>query len=572
MILKKLHTIVYFLSLFFFLILHSCEKKTLNNPNKKHNTAEIDRLVDLGDKYFEESEYDSSYYYFNKAKSACDEKKDVSKIIYSISNLATIQQNQGDYSGSETTAMEAIPFLEKTTNPKYKWNIYTIMGINYLYVYDYENALYYYNKALNLKTDELRKSDIKNNIAAVFMEKEDYNTAIKILQPLTFKKEVLNNPESFSRVIDNLGYSYFKVGDSKAINYLNQSLKIRTQRKDDWGLISSYHNLSKFYQKNNPNLAIDYALITYGKATKLNNIEGRLLSLKLLIELNTGNKSKEYSLKYLHINDSINKVRQKAKNQFAKIKYDSKKEKDENQKLRAQKILQSEHQKKRNLILYLVVGTITIISVFITNLLLARNKREKIKASYNTEIRISKKLHDELANDVYQTMAFAETQDLSTNHNKEILISNLDTIYSRTRNISRENNAMQTGPLFISDLKEMMSGFNTQEVNVITNGMDSINWMALDSNKKIIIYRVIQELLVNMKKHSKCSLVVLTFKKIGNKLQIDYTDNGAGATLEQLNSRNGLQNVENRIQAIKGIITFDTKSNKGFKVQFIIPI
>jgi signal transduction histidine kinase len=205
-------------------------------------------------------------------------------------------------------------------------------------------------------------------------------------------------------------------------------------------------------------------------------------------------------------------------------------------------------------------------------MLLARNKREKIKASYNTEIRIAKKLHDELANDVYHTMAFAETQDLSTIHNKEILISNLDTIYSRTRNISRENNSMETGPLFITDLKEMMSGFNTQEVNVITNGMDSINWIVLDDNKKIIIYRVIQELLVNMKKHSQCSLVVLTFKKTGNKLEIDYTDNGLGATLEQLNSKNGLQNVENRIQAIKGIITFETKSNKGFKVQFIIPI
>ncbi len=75
-----------------------------------------------------------------------------------------------------------------------------------------------------------------------------------------------------------------------------------------------------------------------------------------------------------------------------------------------------------------------------------------------------------------------------------------------------------------------------------------------------------------MKKHSQCSLVVLTFKKTGNKLEIDYTDNGLGATLEQLNSKNGLQNVENRIQAIKGIITFETKSNKGFKVQFIIPI
>jgi signal transduction histidine kinase len=195
-----------------------------------------------------------------------------------------------------------------------------------------------------------------------------------------------------------------------------------------------------------------------------------------------------------------------------------------------------------------------------------------MKASYNTEIRIAKKLHDELANDVYHTMAFAETQDLSTTHNKEILISNLDTIYSRTRNIAREYNALETGPLFISDLKEMMSGFNTQEVHVITNGLDSINWLTIDRNKKIVLYRIIQELLVNMKKHSQCSLVALTFKKIANELQINYNDNGVGAVLEQIKSKNGLQNVENRIRAINGTITFDTKSNKGFKVQFIIPI
>jgi hypothetical protein len=61
-----------------------------------------------------------------------------------------------------------------------------------------------------------------------------------------------------------------------------------------------------------------------------------------------------------------------------------------------------------------------------------------------------------------------ETQDLSTTRNKEIL-SNLDTIYSRTRNISKENISVETGPAF--DFKEMMTDFNTHEVNVIANGL-----------------------------------------------------------------------------------------------------
>ena len=156
-----------------------------------------------------------------------------------------------------------------------------------------------------------------------------------------------------------------------------------------------------------------------------------------------------------------------------------------------------------------------MISIFISNFLVAKNKRERIKSSYNTEIRIAKKLHDKLANDVYHTMAFAETQDLSTNQNKEILLTNLDTIYSRTRNISKENSSIETGPQFVSNLKEMIAAFNSPTINVLINGIDTIEWMKI--NTKIVIYRVLQELLVNMKKHSKCSLAVLTLKKIENK-------------------------------------------------------
>jgi signal transduction histidine kinase len=202
----------------------------------------------------------------------------------------------------------------------------------------------------------------------------------------------------------------------------------------------------------------------------------------------------------------------------------------------------------------------------------AVNKKEKIQTTYETETRIAKKLHDELANDVYQTMAFAETQDLSSNQNKELLLTNLDTIYSRTRNISKENSSIDTGSQFVFGLKEMMSGFNTETVTILINGMDSINWIPLENNKKIIVYRVLQELLVNMKKHSQSSLVAISFKKNEKKLQIDYSDNGLGAAFDTIYSKNGLQNVENRILAINGTITFDTKPEKGFKTSFTIPL
>lgn len=573
MILRKLHLPIYILLLSLFLVFQSCEKKPQNNSPKKQDLTEVNRLLDIGHRLYENEQFDSSYYYYNKANSLAEIKKDTSRIIHSIGWMAQIRRDQGDYTGSEATAVEALPFLENNDKfPNGRWNIYNQLGNIYLFTFDNDNALYYFNKALIIKTDPIEKYGIRNNIALVYMAQEKYQDAIQILSLLTLKKEILEDPEAYSRILDNLGYCYYKVQNPKSLAYLNQSVKIRLQENNDRGLIGSYYHLFHYYKKSNLNLAAHYANLAYEKATKVHQVDDRLECLALLIQNSPDNKSKEFSALYLKINDSIDKVRLKAKNQFAKIRYDSTKEKNENLKLKAQTILQQEKQQNKNLLLYFVVAVIITMSIVVGNFLVAKNKREKIKSAYNTEIRIAKKLHDELANDVFHTMAFAETQDLSTNANKEILLSLLDTIYSRTRNISKENSSIEAGPLFTSNLKEMMSAFNSSAINVLINGIDTIDWPNVDNNTKITMYRVLQELLVNMKKHSHCSLAVIIFKKNENKLQIDYSDNGVGATIEELNLKNGLQNVENRIQSIKGTITFETKSDKGFKVHITFPI
>ena len=211
-----------------FLVLQSCHKKPILQPNRENSLAAIDHLIDLGDHYLEKANYDSAYYYHNKAKSLCDVKTDNTRIIYSLSRMSEIQQNQGDYSGSETTAIEAMPFLNTTMDPSYESSLYNLLGVVYMKLFDYDNALFYYKKALHLKIDAIRKLKIKHNIAVVYMAKHDYHRAIQILLPLTLRKEIQNDPAPYSKALDNLGFSYFKVGHPKGIEYLNQALKILT--------------------------------------------------------------------------------------------------------------------------------------------------------------------------------------------------------------------------------------------------------------------------------------------------------------------------------------------------------
>jgi hypothetical protein len=46
------------------------------------------------------------------------------------------------------------------------------------------------------------------------MEQQEYHKAIQIL---SFSSEVLNNTTTYSIVLDNLGYCYFKVSNQKRL-------------------------------------------------------------------------------------------------------------------------------------------------------------------------------------------------------------------------------------------------------------------------------------------------------------------------------------------------------------------
>jgi hypothetical protein len=76
--------------------------------------------------------------------------------------------------------------------------------------------LYYFNKALNLKTDQIDKASILNNIVLTYIAARIPHKAIQILSHLAQEKEVLNNTTTYSIVLDNLGY-YFKVSNQKRL-------------------------------------------------------------------------------------------------------------------------------------------------------------------------------------------------------------------------------------------------------------------------------------------------------------------------------------------------------------------
>ncbi|MBT8316042.1 MAG: hypothetical protein HKP59_00290, partial [Lutibacter sp.] len=189
------------------------------------------------------------------------------------------------------------------------------------------------------------------------------------------------------------------------------------------------------------------------------------------------------------------------------------------------------------------------------------HQQEKREEVYKTETRIAKKIHDEVANNVVNIMNKVQY----TEEPKRKLLDDLEKVYLLTRNISHENNTIETGEKFEHFLKTMLTNFNSDTTTIIVKDIHTVGLPKISPDKQIELYRVLQELMVNMRKHSEAKLVAITFKHNQNHFYINYSDNGIGLDMKDLRFKNGLSNVETRIKSINGTITFETSLNNGFK-------
>ncbi|MNK49517.1 Anaphase-promoting complex, cyclosome, subunit 3 [compost metagenome] len=567
--------------LFLLVIPTSCEKEIPAVKKRADNTAEIKKLTIIADNDFDQNEYLKAYKNYLTIIHLSDPKKNRIDYVDALISIALIQQFEGNYLESEATATKVLPQLKYLKKPRFAWETYKIISENYSATNDYDNALIYAKKAYNLHASPRRKANALANIALVYMYQGEYKKAIKIYTQLTTSgyygnKKKTNSLEDYE-VIDyavmrnNIGISYANLNDSRALAYYQEALKIRLKLNDRQNLPDSYSNLSDYYLSSNPVLAKKYAETAYKHSCVVNTYKQKKYALEALIRTSLGNDIKKYSKIYIDFRDSINKISLTRKIQFANIKYNFTKIKEENLELKIQRAehkLEMQRQKNRSFISYIALSITIFIFIFLVFYLTLKGEREKNDAVFKNEIRISDKLENDLEKDIHETLSFAKKNNLENASNKEQFLNYLSRIYSKMRSISRENSTIQTNENFEIELKEMIASYTTSNLNIIINGLNTFSWSKIDRVKKIIVFRVLQEIFDQMKTLNNASLASITFKKNKKNIFITYTDNGTKVNGEQEILQKRLQNVENRIETIKGTFNFDANSESGFKISF----
>jgi len=569
------------------LILFSCTKATeefsINSPLSVKDSTSLSAYSSRAEKYFNEQIYDSAFACYNKARELQATAKDSLGQGHSLISMAEIQKTSGDYFGCEETTTEALPLLEnlhyknylsKETNVLYQGlkkqylsKAYNLLGISYKNRSITAKALEYYDKAKRVAKDSSDLCTIENNKATIFIENQQYQKAYKILSTLIISDTVLNNSSLKALVLNNLGNVSNILKKPRALNFLEESLKIRALNNDETGMALCYIQLGKFYATRDKRMALLYAQKGYELTTKKKNTDKRLEALKVVMSVSA---EKEAALKYIVINDSLLKARLRAKSEFASIKYDAKKTEAENLRLKTDQAEISFKAQQDKLYIAITVGLILIISASTFFIQRANHKKAKQEEVHKTESRMSKKIHDELANEVFDTLMYTNTLHFDMVQ-KGTLMKKLDVVYEKTRDISRENSAIDTGEGYYECLSEMLARYKTDTTNVLPVNAATVEWQNLDKYKKKALYLILQEFMVNMKKHSQASLIVIKFDYNPKRLLITYTDNGVGIDKEKSFSKNGLINADSRINLVNGSLTFEDATN-GCKISIVIPL
>ena len=199
-----------------------------------------------------------------------------------------------------------------------------------------------------------------------------------------------------------------------------------------------------------------------------------------------------------------------------------------------------------------------------------------IQTQEEERMRIAQDLHDDISsklNIVSLNTHLLKTPNLSEAEFEEIT-NNIVGLTAKALENSRRIAHDLLPPVFEkfglhAAVEELVLEFSTAK-NVQINYENELDFSALEVNKQLHIFRILQELLNNSIRHGKATHISITFVSKNHQNTCIYTDNGVGFNTNSENKKRGIgmQNIESRVNFLGGNINVQSEINKGVQIEF----
>lgn len=204
-------------------------------------------------------------------------------------------------------------------------------------------------------------------------------------------------------------------------------------------------------------------------------------------------------------------------------------------------------------------------------------------AQQSEQKRVADDLHDSLGQELSMTkLMISNLRKHSADNPKslELISTCIDILNGSIKNLREICFNLMPGVLTRGGLNmaisELANRLNKQEQFVVTfEKNESIGRM--DSDLEIVLYRITQEFINNMIKHSEATALQIELKKDSKKklISLSLIENGQGFDMKKLSKigeNRGYQNLKTKVKAFNGELVMNSEPGKGTSTFVTFPI
>ncbi len=193
------------------------------------------------------------------------------------------------------------------------------------------------------------------------------------------------------------------------------------------------------------------------------------------------------------------------------------------------------------------------------------------------KLKIASDLHDNIGAGLTEISILSEVAERSEGHSSTIVKNDLQKISETARQLvdSMSDIVWVVNPQrdslhdLIVKLKDSYNEFfSSIGISFQVNNIEKSDDIKLPMEYKQNLLLMFKEAINNAIKHSGCKKLVLEAIYKNDVIEIILKDNGAGFDLNKVKFGNGIRNMENRANKIKGKLSWKTESGKGTSVIF----
>ncbi len=519
--------------------------------------------------------------------------------LRAVSNMiiSTAHYNKSNYDLSIEKALLAVSFYKKINNSEG----ITKARIGMAQVYQLKNDLPAAEKILKELSQEQRTDmkvqvNIMHTLANVYGMQEKYKEAFALDEKALVISEKNDLRFLTSGIYDNMANCYMYSGDAaNAKKYFSLCIAIDSSFGNSKQMADTYLNLGQLSLMGN-----DYtgAIINLRHSITLSKLsgykQGTYTAYLLLGKAFSKNNEKDSALAATNegykIKDSIINVGTENKIAEMETLYQSEK--------KEQELLQQKNEiNKKNFLLTGSVVSILLITLsgslyyrkrILEHKIVLQNEvlhqqdiasKAIIHAEENERKRIAADLHDgigQMMSAAKMNLSVFEEELVFENDIQkkkfENVIALVDESCKELRNVSHQmmpNALLKSG--LASAVKEFIAKIDSDiiRVNLHTEGLNE----RLEANVETVLYRVIQECVNNVLKHSGANHLDIAIIKDEEGIAATIEDNGCGFDTGKKEKFDGigLKNILSRVKYLQGTIDFTSAVNKGTVVVIHLP-